>query len=529
MDPGRLKLLFNTLINLRPIQIYYRLYYALRGITKIRPKYVKRIPQFKSIHWENFLPVERSYFQENNEFQFLNIKHRFTADINWNLEIYGKLWTYNLNYFDFLNQSDVEIGEKVSLITDFIEKKDLIIVGCDPYPTSLRGINWIKFISQNSIKSSAIDQFLYYNYQVLLKNLEFHLLGNHLLENAFSLLFGSYYFQDQKFYKKAKKFLYSELEEQILVDGGHFELSPMYHKIILYRLIDSILLITRNPWISDLEFLFYLRKKAEDMLSFLNAITYSNGEVPMVNDCSYGIARRSNEIFDYARSLDLRIRLSKLSASGYRMIREEKYELFIDVGGISPRYQPGHSHSDTLSFELNTNNQPLIVDRGTSTYNINKTREEERSTASHNTVTVANKSQSEMWGAFRVGKRASVTNVSVDKNTCVGEHDGYKKLKGEHRRQFTFNQKKIIIDDSFSRENHVRCEAHFHFHFSVKVIDKKEKTLIIDDGVIIEFSSKDGLEIKVSDYRLACGFNKTVRAKKVTVKFKQELRTTISL
>ena len=40
-----------------------------------------------------------------------------------------------------------------------------------------------------------INQTLYNHYQLLLNNLEYHLLGNHLLENAFSLLFGAYYFQ----------------------------------------------------------------------------------------------------------------------------------------------------------------------------------------------------------------------------------------------------------------------------------------------------------------------------------------------
>ena len=44
------------------------------------------------------------------------------------------------------------------------------------------------------------------------------------MENGFSLLFGSYYFQNNKFYKKSKT-SYSQLNEQILRDGGHFELS----------------------------------------------------------------------------------------------------------------------------------------------------------------------------------------------------------------------------------------------------------------------------------------------------------------
>ena len=65
-------------------------------------------------------------------------------------------------------------------------------------------------------------------------NIEYHILGNHLLENGFSLFFGAYYFQDEKFYVKAKKILTDELDEQILEDGAHFELSSMYHQIMLF-------------------------------------------------------------------------------------------------------------------------------------------------------------------------------------------------------------------------------------------------------------------------------------------------------
>ena len=40
------------------------------------------------------------------------------------------------------------------------------------------------------------------------------------------------------------KILSKELNEQILEDGGHFELSPMYHSIILEDLLDIINILT---------------------------------------------------------------------------------------------------------------------------------------------------------------------------------------------------------------------------------------------------------------------------------------------
>ena len=212
----------------------------------------------------------------------------------------------------------------------------------------------------------------------------------------FSLLFGSYYFQNFKFYKKSKKLLYTQLNDQILSDGAHFELSPMYHQIILNRLMDCIFLIQNNSWVSDEKLLFFLRNKAEKMLSYLNTITYDNGDVPMVNDSSFNIAPKSIDFFNYAKKLNLNYGLTKLSESGFRKVKKKKYELFIDLGNIGPDYQTGHSHADTFSFELVLNNIPIVVDRGTSTYENNLIRNVERATESHNTVNVEN--QSEIWG-----------------------------------------------------------------------------------------------------------------------------------
>ena len=45
---------------------------------------------------------------------------------------------------------------------------------------------------------------------------------------------------------KAKNLLIDQLNEQILDDDAHFELSPMYHQIIFSRLLDSINLINLN-------------------------------------------------------------------------------------------------------------------------------------------------------------------------------------------------------------------------------------------------------------------------------------------
>ena len=158
-------------------------------------------------------------------------------------------------------------------------------------------------------------------------------MANHLLENAFSLLFGAYYFESDSFYRKAKKLLMAELSEQILPDGAHCERSPMYHQILLFRLLDTINLVQNNPWQSK-ELLEELEGVAQSMLSWVGMMTFRNGEIPYLKDATKGIAPTTQELLDYAKllSVDWEKEVS-LSDSGYRKFSNESMELIVDVGG----------------------------------------------------------------------------------------------------------------------------------------------------------------------------------------------------
>ena len=148
--------------------MYYRLYYFLRNRLFGYNVKKKNIYDFNPIVWENRFDYENSYFKKDNSFTFLNISHSFTDKINWNINQFGKLWTYNLNYFDFLNQENISKEAGLVLIHDFINYKALLKDGKEPYPISLRGINWVKFLSKNKVKEDFIDNNLYNHYYLLL-------------------------------------------------------------------------------------------------------------------------------------------------------------------------------------------------------------------------------------------------------------------------------------------------------------------------------------------------------------------------
>ena len=523
MDFNRIKLLFDTIKYLKFKQISYRLLYAFKR-KFINKGYSHELKgTIEPLKWSNSIKKHTSYLG-NNEFSLINITHKFHDKINWNFDDYGKLWTYNLNYFDFLNQTAIRQKDALMLLRDYVENTFELKDGLEPYPISLRGINWIKYLSKEKIRDGQINKSLYNQYLRLLKSIEYHLLGNHLLENGFSLLFGAYYFKDDTFYSKAKIIIKKELNEQILRDGAHFELSPMYHQIILDRLLDCIYLLEKNPWKGCPEFLSFMKLKAGLMVSWLDQVTFSNGSIPMVNDSTFKVAPETSELIKYAEKLAIQPKKIWLSDSGYRKFIGNSYELFADVGEVGPIYQPGHAHADTFSFVLHSK-KPLIVDPAISTYNMGKVREEERASRYHNTVTVNCENSSKVWAGFRVANRANVTIKKDEENELVASHNGYKNKGVKHTRSFRAYASEILICDSIGVE--FEGQAHFHFHPDCKLEVDSILNKVTVENITITFIG--AIKLEQYNYFYSCGYNRRLVANKIKVTFLNNLKTNITV
>lgn len=513
----------HTVKYLKVKQICYRFYYRLRKMV-YEPDYSKTFPKTTaSLVWKNDLLYSESYLGHQT-FSFLNIEHKFSNSVDWNIDQYGKLWTYQLNYFDFLNQKSIAPTEGLRLILDYINNDPGLKDGKDPYPIALRAINWIKFLSRNEVSDDTINLTLFHHYQILRHHLEYHLMGNHLLENGFSLFFGACFFKDNRLFNAARKLLKTELAEQILIDGGHFERSPMYHQLLLHRLLDGLNLSKINHWPADRELVEFLEQKAIAMLSWLSAIAYKNGDIPLVKDSAFDIALSPDVLFGYARSLGLSWQKSTLSDSGYRKLDTEKYELFMDTGSVGPAYQPGHAHADTFSFELRVNQNPVFVDPGVSTYEDNVIRQRERSTAYHNTVTVKNMNSSQVWGSFRVAKRAKVKGIKDESHWVSAKHDGFKSVNISHQRTFQMNKDVLLIEDLLEGPP-ISGKAHFHLHPDCEIRMNQDSSIIFLGNCSIHFEG--ATEIAQENYEYPLGFNKRVPAQKITVAFDQRLSSEI--
>lgn len=487
----KINLVIETVSHLKVRQIIYQVIYRI-----FRAKY-----RYYKLSAFSFCTLTSSIAKytccENDKFEFLNLRRQFSG---WNDTTNGMLWAYNLNYMDWLNQKGLSAEDGGHWIDRFIADLHTNKVGLDPYPIALRGMNWIKFIMRNHtvIPQEKLQTWLdslYSQYRLLEKKLEYHLLGNHLLEDAYSLYFASVFFRDDRMFKKASKLLKSELEEQVLPDGAHYEQSPMYHCILLDRLLDCYnISLNNNVFDNQLAMTEYLKQKALLMLGHLSSIVWANGEIPLLNDSAEKIAPSPQEILDYAASLSLEWQAIPLNDCGYRKLYAKDMEVIVDVGNITATYQPGHTHADLFNYEVMIRNRRFIADTGISTYNKTERRQYERSSRAHNTIVVDNTDCYQVWGGFRVGRRTNAAIMTDEKNNiCAQYFLNGKKIK----RSFHTDDSSLRIIDEVSPATG-QCESYIHLADGVE-IKRSDNKKIVTSEVTIELSGVEAVRIE-KDY-----------------------------
>ena len=551
-----LKLYISTLRNLRSRQVRYQVWYRLRAyIRKYRSfRYVLSLPRVgHPLSFKLFISKYTDLDSVTGHFSFLGKESAF---LGWNDESFGKLWSYNLNYMDYLHQETISFEQAVCWIDKFVDEIEGNRNGLEPYPIALRGINWIKFLSKYhpyipAENKREWDSSLYAQYKILLDNLEYHLLGNHLLEDAFSLLWAGLYFKDESIYQKARDLLFKELEEQLLPDGAHYEQSPMYHCILLDRLQDCY-----NVSMNNLRFIGQeglnerLREKASGMLGHLASVVYKDNTIPLLNDSAEGIAPSPAQLFAYAKRLDMDWERLPMGACGYRKLMAGHWEAIVDVGDIRASYQPGHSHADTFNYELRIGGKvdvgdirasyqpghshadtfnyelriggkPFVIDTGISTYEKTARRQYERGTAAHNTVMIGDKNSSEVWGGFRVGRRARVTLLKDSPNEVEAWHDGFGSL-GRHQRKFMIDKDRFRIEDSVSTA--VKAVSLIHLAPDVEIISCSRNEIVTNIAAIRMAGASS---VEVADEQVSFTYNRFHLSKTIRIHFVKRLSYTI--
>lgn len=503
---SRLLLYFHTLRYLKSGQIWGRMVFRLsRRKPDLRPPLPLR-PALGT--WTSC--ARTSSMSGATTFRFLSVERSLSAATDWNRADWPTLWLYNLHYFDDLNADDAaaRLSWHQALIKRWIDENPPAVGnGWEPYPVSLRIVNWVKW----ALAGNRLDEYAAHSLAVqarwLMARLEWHLLGNHLLANAKALVFAGSFFSGPEadaWREQGLAILRREHAEQVLQDGGHFERSPMYHSIILEDLLDLIQLAARFPGAIDTALVVQWHRQAAGMLNWLAAMTHPDGEIALFNDSAFGIAPPPAALAAYAAALGLDAPaalpspMTRLADSGYLRAQQGGAVLIADVGEIGPEYLPGHAHADTLSFELSLRGQRVVVNSGTSEYGLGAERLRQRGTAAHSTVQIDRADSSEVWSGFRVARRARplgfATSGEADALVVACAHDGYRRLPGRplHRRTWRITAQGLRVTDTI--EGTCRgAMARYHFHPAVMVsADGSQGVLRLPDGHTIRWSATGG-------------------------------------
>jgi len=467
------------------------------------------------------------------QFRFLNHRHTLPGTGGWEEKSLEKLWLYNLHYFDDLNAENFQ--ERTEWHQDLInrwvvENEPGKGTGWDSYPTSLRIVNWIKrALAGHSLEQKWL-QALAIQIRWLQRRLERHLMGNHLFANAKALIFAGAFFEKSEadsWLKTGLQILDKEIPEQVLEDGGHFELSPMYHAIILEDILDLVNVARTSPEKFPDSTLEIWRDTAENMLGWLAALSHPDGEIAFFNDAAFGISSTYGLLRDYAARLGMRVPDCKhgpiynLASSGYVRMAQGDAVALLDVARAGPDYIPGHAHADTLSFEFSLFGHRLFVNSGTSLYEKGAERLRQRGTAAHNTVQIDGENSSEVWASFRVAKRARPSGLKIHADDDGAEvqcsHDGYLRLPGKniHHRSWRLNTHSLEVSDRVSGSFQT-ATSRFHLHPSIRLHGDNE--LKLPNGKIVRCEAK-GVSHRTEKTTWHPEFGKSIESQCLVIEF----------
>lgn len=481
-----------TLRHLKPWQVVGRVVAPLR-----RRWAVRRVPEPPSAlaaqgapktdfpahdPWNSREAVRRGCFC------FLNDKADLGRPVDWPAPSRSLLWRFNLHYFQYLHL--LAPDEQVALCREWVARNPVGEgVGWHPYPTALRIVNWCRAgLTAPDLLASLYRQAAY-----LYRNLETHVCGNHLLENARALVLAGRHLRGQgeanRWLERGLAIYRAETEEQILADGFHFERSPMYHALVLEGYLDvlNVLPVDHPAWEP-------LADTTRQMTDALVAVTHPDGGLALFNDTTHEIAPPPQKLRNYAaRVLDYAPQpTASFPEAGYFIHSDADVWLMLDAGPGGPPHLMAHAHADCFSYELSVEGRRFVVDTGVYEYAAGPMRRHVRSTAAHNTVQVDGTDQMECWDSFRVAGRAAPHDVRWEPSDYgvhfEGTFSGYRRLIGDrirHTRRLRVDHaaRAVEVTDEVTGRGRHRIESRVHLHPAVH-LEKAGSTLRLErEGV----------------------------------------------
>ena len=450
-----------------------------------------------------------------------------------------QLWRYHLHYWDWAwgLTAEADRGAARAMFARLWQSWQAACVfghgdAWLPYPTALRAWSWCGLYRDLVAGSDLEPDFLREvtaHAGFLRRHLEADVGGNHLIKGLKALAGLGLFLRDERLLGRALERLTAQLAVQVLPDGGHYERAPAYHCQVLADLIDVSSLLSaagRAPAPR-------LTLAIAQMRRWLGAVLDPDGEVPLLND-GYPVPRAVVAALQPETAPGTP--LVTLPDTGLIRAAVGGWHLIADVGAPCPDELPAHAHADTLGCLLHVDGAPLLIDTGTSTYAPGQVRSYERSTAAHNTAEVDGTDSTEVWGAFRAGRRARVHDPSArsgaERVIAEAAHDGYRRLPGRpvHRRRWTLSGAGLEVSDEVTGGR--RHEVVVRWHLAPgAAVQLQADGAVVSTGAgdfPVSISASGPLRLGVEPGMVATGFHATSVAPVLTCRIDAGLPVRVS-
>jgi uncharacterized heparinase superfamily protein len=455
-----------------------------------------------------------------------------------------RLWRFHLHYWDWawgLAADPDRLAARALFARLWRSWQSTLTPGhrdaWHPYPAALRAWSWCglhrDLVAGSDLEPLFVDA-LADHAGFLRRHLEYDVGGNHLIKNLKALAGLAVFFADERLLRRAVDRLTGQLATQILADGGHYERAPAYHCQVLADLIDVAELLQasgRDRAAGMRAPVAELTSTIDEMRRWLGVVLGPDGQVPLLND-GYPVSR---ELLGALRPdpdpLTPEHPLLVLPETGLVRAAVGGWHLLADVGPPCPRSLPAHAHADTLQCLLHVDQVPLLIDTGTSTYEPGPARRYERSTAAHNTVEIDGADSTEVWAAFRAGRRARVTGLAARSEssgvTCEAAHDGYRALGGRprHRRRWSLTGDGLRVDDLITGRGRHDIAIRWHLSPATTAQVTNGTALITNPAgaFLVTFETTSPVDLAVETRPVATGFAATADAPVLTCRVNVDL------
>lgn len=425
-------------------------------------------------------------------------------------------WQVNLHYMEFLEGVDDDafmaiVGSWIA--ENPLRASDSWACAWWSYNLSIRVVVWMQQIAARRprlpdafIASAATS--LAQQLRFLERHLETDLRGNHLIRNLKALIWAGAFFtgpEAERWRRTGAALLAKELAWQILGDGCHYELSPSYHCQVMGDLLEVASVLEAGDFKNE------LLATLDRMARVCVLLTHPDGQVALFNDGGLGMAYPAATLLEAHAAMgrlppDTADGVFALSAAGFYGLRSDDEHFIVDCGPIGPDELIGHGHGDILTFEWSVGGRRIIVDQGTYQYAAGPRRDQSRSTASHNTVSIGDADMCAFFGAHRCGRRARPTvlkhRADVAGFVLEGTHDGFDRLPGQprHVRRFAAWPGRVEITERIEGGRQLPGTAGLLLHPACRVEPDGDGVTVTNGPVVVRIASTASMTVEPAEW-----------------------------